>query len=186
MYPPRTCQRLAICRKEPPTIKQAKRKIFCVRHVDDKLIARVPSADPSPIDIDYTPRSPCYRAARSIESPWYRNTFQMETVSSLLRQKPKIIQSSGRPRGETNCGWYTYDQHQTSPHAAESLQAHQQTHLKNRESLDSQYAYQQDDNDKYSLEKREVDTHWIGHNSELCTLCQLYYDYFGICYPMHN
>lgn len=176
-------------RIEQSKIKPINRKIFCVRHVDDKLIGRMPSADPSPISAEYTPRSSFFTPAHTVKSPWFRSTFQMETVASLLRRKPKIIHSLAGPDRDEKCGWYSYDQCQSagSPSTTEILQPHHRRHSLTRETtVDSQYAYQQNEYELDSSEKRDVDTHWVNHNSEICTLCQLYYEYFGQYYPMHT
>ena len=179
---------MAISRKEAPKIQPIKRQIFCVRHVDDKLIGRTPSSEPCPHSIAHTHNFTTGRA----KSPWYRSTSQMETVSSLLRRKPKIIRCTHlwEPDQDTKCGWCLSDQYQTSDASTltvDTLQPRQGHHSNYWESEDVQFPTQQAANEGlYSSQKRDTDNYWINHNSEICTLCQLYYEYFGQYYPMHT
>lgn len=170
-----------------------KRQIFCVRHVDDKLISRTPSADPFFQNADHmAARTLNFSADRTVKSPLCRSTSHMDTVSSLLRRKPKISQSFylWEPESEIKYGWGLLDQDQTSesPSQAstfETLQSHRSRHPADREYEDARFSSTQQDAAHFP-QKRDSNNYWVNHNSEICTLCNLYYEYFGQYYPMHT
>ncbi len=188
-YPIRKCQRMAISRNDAPKIQPIKRQIFCVRRVDDNLIGRTPSSEPYLHNANSSSRTQNFTPGRP-KSPWYRSTSQMETVSSLLRRKPKIIRCTHlwEPDQESKCGWCLSDQYQRSDASTSTVDTLQ--HQGNRpnywESEDLHFPHQQDANDMQSSQKRDTDNYWVNHNSDICTLCQLYYEYFGQHYPMHT
>lgn len=187
---------MAISRSEPqPKIKPIKRQIFCVRHVDDKLICRTPSADPPSHYVDHKTATLNFPAVRSVKSPLHRSTSHMETVSSLMRRKPKISQSFylWEPESERKYGWGLPDQYQTSECPSqtstfETLQSHKgRQPTADWEYEDGHFSHsQQDVNESHFSQKRDSNNFWVNHNSEICTLCNLYYEYFGQYYPMHT
>lgn len=183
--PLRSCQKMAISRAETPKVKPTKRQIFCVRHVDDKLIGRTPSSDPPNSVGQWSKTNP----GRLVKAPWYRSTSQMETVSSLLRRKPKVIRSTSlwEPEYETKCAWCIPDECQSDTDSiTETLHSHQSRRPSNWESDESQCTHRCDGNFLQSPSNGDAENYWGSHNSEICTLCQLYYEYFGQYYPMHT
>lgn len=186
-YPLRTCQRVAMSKAEPPRIKPPKRKIFCVRHVDDHLIGRQPSFDIPPTELDSKSKRPASLSPRKVKPFWMKNTFQMDTVSSILRQKPKIVKNTNEFEYDEKSGWYTYDHFEPS---SASVADDSYTPRKHRQSIDFGpkipiYSTRQIENNSTFFQKHDSATHYDHHDSEICTLCQLYYDYFGLYYPMH-
>ena len=108
---------MAISRSEPqPKLKPINRQIFCVRHVDDRLISRTPSSDPGFQNTNHSmTTTPNFPKIRSVKLPLCRSTSHMDTVSSLLRRKSRISQSFylWEPENEKKYGWELPEQYQT-------------------------------------------------------------------------
>jgi hypothetical protein len=118
----------------------------------------------------------------------------MDTVSSLLRRKPRISQSFylWEPESENKYGWGLPEQYQTSESPSqtstfETLQSRKGRHPVDWEYEDVHFSpSQQDVNEPQFSHKRDSNNYWVNHNSDICTLCNLYYEYFGQYYPMHT
>lgn len=182
---------MAISRSEPPKLKPIKRQMFCVRRVDDGLIGRTPSGQPSFHNVDHATDTPSCARARRAKSPVHRSNSRMDTVSSLLRQKPKMNQTVyvWEPGYEIKTGWGLQDHYQPSdspsPSSFDRLSCEGRRRM-GWEFEDSKFNHHQDLRELHSSKKRDTDNYWINHNSEICTLCTLYYEYFGRRYPMHT
>ncbi|XP_032778289.2 uncharacterized protein LOC116917043 [Daphnia magna] len=190
-YPLRPCQRMAISRPEPSRLnKPVKRQIFCVRRVDNGLIGRTPSVQPPFHNVDRVTATSNYVATRRAPSPMQRSNSHMDTVSSLLRRKPKINQGINEyePEYEKKYGWGLQDQSQpsdtTSPSTFDRLSCEGRRRM-GWEVEDTDFSHQQDFSESHPSQKRDANNYYINHNSEICTLCTLYYEYFGRHYPMH-
>jgi hypothetical protein len=179
---------MAISRSEPqPKIKPIKRQIFCVRHVDDKLISRTPSSDPCFQNTNHSmTTTPNFPKIRSVKLPLCRTTSHMDTVSSLLRRKPRISQSFylWEPENEKKYGWGLPDQYQTSESPSQTSTFEGHHHPADWEYENVHFSPSQD-GAQFSR-KRDSSSYWVNHNSEICTLCNLYYEYFGQYYPIHT
>ena len=179
---------MAISRSEPqPKLKPINRQIFCVRHVDDRLISRTPSSDPGFQNTNHSmTTTPNFPKIRSVKLPLCRSTSHMDTVSSLLRRKSRISQSFylWEPENEKKYGWELPEQYQTieSPSQTSTFEGHH--HPVDWEYENVHFSPSQD-GARFS-QKRDSSNYWVNHNSEICTLCNLYYEYFGQYYPMHT
>lgn len=112
----------------------------------------------------------------------------MDTVSSLLRKNPKVVRSVKYEEDEDKSGWYTYDD---SPPASSrsSADGHNvEKKIQRTKVLESKNTSndQHIENDSENFHNHDSLRYLNNHNPEICTLCQLYYEYFGQRYPMHS
>ena len=182
--PPRPCQRMAVSSRKSPA-HSPKRQPFVVRHVDDKLIGRTPSGTangPHALDHGYT----LGRTLKPWQTSLHRSTSQVDTHSSLLRRRSRINKPVTRlvfPE-ESGSDWCISDS-RSDRFTGESRYRHS-----SRPPQVPPISCCLEDPDQQS-----VDTTGVGdfqcscrnyHDSLLCTVCQLYQQYFGQSYPRHR
>jgi len=166
---PRPCQRMLIkndqCQNKGHE-NESKRELFLVRHVDDKLIGRSPCAEPEiPTILDRG-----YTMARTLRSPCHHSTSQLDTVSSLMHRSPKIPHTS-KVFCKGHCDWCSVIHHNP---------------LKENESrLQETFTDYSEEPTEIHCPAESYSCCKLHHYSELCTICQLYRQYFGMPYPRH-
>lgn len=168
----RLCQKMLMIpekKPEPRKVKPPESKLFVVRRVDEKLIGRTPSSEP---DVPFINRSCCGR--RVLKSPWYKSTSHLDTISSLLRRKPHIVRPihSASLDSDIDTDWCSTDRMRKERSCDFAQSIDNLHHLR-----DFEYSR--------SLSP-DVKVYWANHQSEMCTVCELYQQYFGECYPRHS
>jgi len=166
---PRPCQRMLIkdhqCRHKVNE-NEKKRELFLVRHVDDKLIGRTPSAEastPTILDRGYT-------MAGTLRSPWRQSTSQLDTVASLMRRSPKAHPTS-KVLHKRECDWCSAVHH--SPIKS------------NKSRLVETCIDFSGGQTEVNCKPGSCSCCKLHHYSESCTICQLYKQYFDVSYPRH-
>ena len=145
-----------------------RKKIFVVRHVSDKLIGRTPASKPEP-SLLFHNQNCCGR--RMIHSPWSKSSSHLDTVSSLLRKKPHVVRSVHSIGMEPEIDpWCSTDRSYRKCESGDLIAS--------SSSRKQEY-------DEYQSSP-DIKVYWNNHQPDMCTVCQLYQQYFGQFYPRHS